>query len=485
MLAPDLDQELPFVLKPEEIGHLLCLGKTGSGKTTWAILFALALAARGYSIVCVSPHPDLDAGFLSIARKLGRPCVHIDFGGRGAQITPFSFLKVRGVRPDEVAHLATTLMDAAFGAGGPAGTIKSTLGPLFTLLANFPDELTLLDADRLVHEPEFALGFVRRLPDPLPAVRTFFEGLAGRSRNQILHGSRFALTRFHALMGFRGVRLTLCGAPAVDLREILRTPCVIVLSVPAASLGDASGLLAGLFIEHLRLVVMQRRLPCSEPPLMIFVDELGSLVTGTERLGAFLAQARKFRAGLVGLGQSFGQLDSRLLDAFLTNASTIVLGRLGSQDARRLTDLPRPGGKDATKFKHMGLWLDGIDARWGEPEKHDEHQAALLTRALTECPPRQFHVYTSLDGAPSTSRIRAFDFEDLLGDDGGELRLVGARGANEVENELRARLRAVAMPQSAPLSLTPRASTSVRKPAKPPESDPPPTQGPRGPVSRF
>jgi hypothetical protein len=490
LIGGDVEQDLEFLLTPNELGHMIVLGKTGSGKTTWALTLAFALALRGYSIVAVSPHPDLDEGILAIARTLGIRVIHFPLGGRSEYVTPFSLFEVAGVRPDEIAHLSTSLMEASFGAGGPAGTIRAALGPLFTLFANFPDELTILEADRLIQDPAFALSFVRRLPDPLPAVRSFFEGLAGRSRNQLMHGSRFALSRMHALASYRGVLLTLCGGakgtPKIDLREELRRePCIVLFSTPTASLGDSAGLLGGLFLEHLRLILMQRRVPCHEPPVVVFVDELGSLVTGTERLGAFLAQSRKFRASLVGLTQSTAQLDTKLLDAFFTNASTIVLGRLGQQDARRLNDLPRPGGKDATKFKHTGLWLDGIDARWGEPEKHDEHNAALLARALTDCPPRQFHVYTSLDGVPSMSRIQAFPFEDLLGDTDRELRLVGARSADEVEREVRARMRAVpvATPRHDPPSGS-RSTQTPRRPTNPPDTSPP-TQGPRGPVSRF
>tara|TARA_R110002072_G_scaffold254391_1_gene413262 strand:- start:3085 stop:4731 length:1647 start_codon:yes stop_codon:yes gene_type:complete len=456
---------VPFLLTAREAqAHALVLGKTGCGKTTWALTYARALAERGTSIACVSPHPDLDHGFLQIAAELGLPCVHIDFGGRSSLVTPFSFLSVEGVRPDEVAHLAQSLFAATFGSGGAAGTIRSTLGPLFFVLASFPDELTLLDADRLVHDPAFAKRFVDRLDSPLPQVVSFFAALASKTKGSALQSTRFALARIHALLAYRGVRLTLCGRPTVNLRTVIRTPTVIVVSIPAATLGDTAGLLAGLVVEHLRLILMQRTVPCSEPPFALFIDELGSLVAGASRLGAFLAEARKFKASLVGLTQSMTQLESnkRLHDAFMTNTNMLVLGRLGPHDANRFSGLPAPSSQAET-FKHDGLWVEGIDATWGnpaEPERRQRH-ATQLARALQDCPPRRFHVYASLKGNACTARVRAFNLE---ANSRGAPQLLGALPVARIERAL----------ANAPSSPAPA-------PAVPQILLTPPTQAPRAP----
>ncbi len=477
-VLPSCQDKLNLLLTPSEVrGHTLVLGRTGSGKTTWAIGHAEALARQGFSIACLSPHPDLDRGFLSIAARLELPCVHIDFSGRGQVVTPFSFFKVDGVRPDEVAHLAQTLFASSFGGGGAAGAIRSALGPLFYLMASFPDELDLLDADRLVADTAFARGCLQRLSHPLPWVSSFFASCAGKGGAKNAH---WALARIHALLNYRGVQWSLCGRPPVDLRDAIRRPCVIVVSVPAAQLGDAAGLLAGLFLEHLRLVLMQRPVPCSEPPLAVFIDELGSLVTGAERLGAFLAESRKFGATLVGLTQSLHQLEARknLLDAFLTNTSTFVLGRLGRADAKRFSELPPPVGLQ-TSYEYPELWVDGVEARWRDPESRCE-EPPDMTRLLADAPARTFCVHTPLEGTPTTFRMKAFSIK-IPPVDWDRLQREGSLPAQKVERKLRKRLQRHAQALAQSSAQPPRNRGTTPRAAPPPAQRTSPTTTPQSP----
>lgn len=470
----DVDGSNPPLLltREEATGHGLVLGRTGSGKTYWALSYAQELVRHGFSIGCVSPHPDLDDGFLRIARQHRLPVVHLDFGGRGDSVTPFSFLKAAGVRPDELAILAVSLFEATFGAGGAAGAIRSTLWPLFFLIASFPDELSLLDVDRLVLDAGFAQGFLSRLVEPLPQVVSFFAALAGKQKATALASTRWALARVHALLAWRGVRLTLCSRPYVDLREVLRCQVALVVSVPAASLGDNAGLLAGLVVEHLRLLLMQRPMPCSEPQVFLFLDELGSLVTGgAGRLGAFLAEARKFSASLLGLCQSLSQLERNrdLLAAFQTNASLLVLGRLSPNDAMRLGSLPAPSpGEPELELAPGTLWVEGVDAYSNRPKHGVREPERRLEESLRDAPSRVFHAHLPLEGQACTIRFRSLDLDLAAPDDAPALSslLLSSLPVGQAEDQVRQRLAEHAQAASAPGPSVPPAGDVLASPAR-------------------
>lgn len=467
-------EEIPFLLSREEIfGHAMVLGKTGSGKTCWALTYADQLAKANHSIACISPHPDLDRGFLAIAAKYGRPCIHIDFSGRGQTITPFSFFNIHGVRPDELAHLAQTLFASSFGGGGAAGAIRSTLGPLFNLLASAPNELSLLDVDRLIMEPDVAGKYLSRLRNPLPHITRFFSGLAGKQRAALIQQSRWALARVHALLSFRGVRLTLCGRKPIDLREAIKRPLVLVVSVPSASLGDMAGLLAGMVVEHIRLILMQRPVPCTEPALFLFIDELGGLVKGTPQLGAFLAEARKFKSFILGLTQSTSQLEQnkQLMHSFDTNLSLLVLGRLGEHDAKRYSRLPF-FDQSAERFQVEGPWLEGNDTLLQDPRasKTRLRDSGVLESKFLDCPQRHFYIHTSLTGSPTTIRVKALNYKAPQTQDFEGLNKLGSRSATEVERELLPAIPKVQAPQKPSCPKVPNQKVVITKVSRGPRS---------------
>ena len=157
-------------------------------------------------------------------------------------------------------------------------------------------------------------------------------------------------------------------------------------------------------------------------------------------MGAFLAEARKFGATLVGLTQSLRQLEARrnLLDAFLTNTSTFVLGRLGRADARRFAELPPPVGLQSS-FKYPELWVDGVEARWHDPEPSGE-ESPDMARLLADAPARTFCVHTPLEGTPTTVRMKAFSIE-IPPVDWDRLQREGSLPTRKVEGKLRKKLR--------------------------------------------
>lgn len=485
---------VPFKLtRSEALAHGLVLGETGAGKTSWALTVAEQLLGLGHSVAALSPHPDLGDGFVQIAARAGVPCAHIDFGGRAGAATPWTFLKVSGARPDEVALLAQSVFASAFGAGGPAGYIRTTLGPLFLLLASFPDELSLLDCERLVQDPGFTRSFLDQLPALLPEAQHFFASLAGKSRSATLQAARFGLARVNSLLSLRGPRLTLCGSDPLDLRDVLRRQAVVVVSVPAATLGDSAGLLAGLFLEILRLVLLQRPVGSSEPPVHVMVDELGTLAAHAERLGAFLAEARKVGGFAIGMAQHMAQLETNraLLGSFLSNARLLVLGRISHADARRFGGLP-PLPHRSRGVRMQGPWIDGVDMTFESPTPPGED----VEQVLTSLDRREFVVATPLGGRPTTTRIRSLKLRTSTSERSPQF--LGARPTAEVEREIDDRLRSHApspVSVAAPTTRqrptprggppTPAPSQATPAPASSLPSTPVGPPRPRGPVNRF
>lgn len=72
----------------------------------------------------------------------------------------------------------------------------------------------------------------------------------------------------------------------------------------------------------------------SEPPFFLYIDEFQHFVT--DSLATILSEARKFGVGLTLSHQYLAQLPPKLLDAVRGNVGSLIVMRLGADDAALL-----------------------------------------------------------------------------------------------------------------------------------------------------
>jgi type IV secretory pathway TraG/TraD family ATPase VirD4 len=131
------------------------------------------------------------------------------------------------------------------------------------------------------------------------------------------------------------VKQTLCS-PEHTLRflKLMDDGTSLVINLSKGRLGvDVSGVLGGLILSMIANAAFTRE---NQPmhqrkPFIVYADEFASFTTGT--IAGMLSELRKYRVGMVLAAQFCSQIKTSILDAVLGNVGTMIVFRLGAQDA--------------------------------------------------------------------------------------------------------------------------------------------------------
>jgi type IV secretory pathway TraG/TraD family ATPase VirD4 len=131
----------------------------------------------------------------------------------------------------------------------------------------------------------------------------------------------------------------------IDMREIMDSGKILIANLSKGKIGeDNSRLLGALLITKLQLAAMSRvDIPEEQRrDFFLYVDEFQNFVT--EAFVNILSEARKYRLSLVLANQYIAQLEemtamgksTRVRDAVFGNVGTIIVFRVGAEDAEFL-----------------------------------------------------------------------------------------------------------------------------------------------------
>lgn len=165
-----------------------------------------------------------------------------------------------------------------------------------------------------------------------PVVRQFWlKEFPGYGRNLQSEAVAPALNKLGAFVASPIVR-NIVGQERsrLDLIELMNSRGVLLANLATGRIGeDASHLLGGLLLTATQLAAMER--PRSGAPFYIYIDEFQNFVT--DSIATMLSEARKFGLGLILAHQYLDQLPESIRGAVLGNVGTMVIFRVGAQDA--------------------------------------------------------------------------------------------------------------------------------------------------------
>ncbi len=164
---------------------------------------------------------------------------------------------------------------------------------------------------------------------------------------------------------------------------------------------DASRLLGALLITKLQLAAMSRvDTPEKErEDFYLYVDEFQNFAT--ESFASILSEARKYRLNLVLAHQYITQMEEKVRDAVFGNVGTLILFRVGAEDAEFLEKefSPEFMATDIVNLEkftiYLKLMVDGIATRpfWARtlypfavPEDSDPEAVLAVSRGKYSVP---------------------------------------------------------------------------------------------------
>ncbi len=324
--------------------HLIAVGKTGCGKSTFLQNIVLQQMQQGRGVVLIDPHGQLIDDVLDhVPRRRTNDVILFDASDR---LHPVRFNPLQGPPGSDrtlVADCVLTAFKKVFGfdeATAPR-LLHVFRHCLLTLVGHH--DVTLMSVQRLLVDASYRKSMIAEINND--AVREFWLSEFGRwndrDRTQYIASLQNKLGAFTSNERLQAI---LCSTEqGIDLRSVLDDSQILLCNLSKGTMGhDASTLLGSLLLSSLQLAAMSRaNVPeADRPDATIVVDEFHSfLAEGNSTMADALAESRKYRTSYVLATQMLEQLDTQTLAGVLGNCGSTLCMTVGPRDAETLAEL--------------------------------------------------------------------------------------------------------------------------------------------------
>ncbi|WP_298296693.1 type IV secretion system DNA-binding domain-containing protein [uncultured Litoreibacter sp.] len=312
----------------DRLMHMLCVGQTGTGKSTLIENLAFQDAHSGSGYCLIDPHGDLVE---SLHLKLERPHKYWMVADPNCGLGYNPLKRVNAAhRPLVASALIETLKKQWPDAWG--ARMEHLLRYATLALLEFT-QADLRDLMKLFVFKGFRRQVVEQITDPQVLFFWKHEFPAMNYQNSADGVSPIA-NKLGAFLAHPAVREALCDPKTpLSFRAIMDNSEILLVNLAKGRLGtDVSNVLGGLITSSIMHAAFTRhnQPAASRRPFFLYVDEFHNLTT--KSFAGLLAEARKYGLGLILAHQHLSQIDTEVRDAIIGNVGTTVVFRVGATD---------------------------------------------------------------------------------------------------------------------------------------------------------
>ncbi|MDD4990274.1 MAG: type IV secretion system DNA-binding domain-containing protein [Candidatus Pacebacteria bacterium] len=375
--------------------HVYVIGKTGMGKTQLLKNMAIQDIVNGHGVGFVDPHGEAASELLEFVPK--ERANDVVYFNPADLDHPISFNVMEKVDV-EYRHLVASGLMGVFKKIWPdvwSARMEYILNNCILSLLEYPGS-TLLGVNRMLADEEYRSRVVEKIKDPI--VKSFWINEFAR------YTQRYEIEATAAIQNKIGQFISaplirnIIGQTksSIDMRAIMDEGKILIMDLSKGRIGeDSSKLLGGLLITKLQLAAMSRvDIPEEErKDFFLFVDEFQNFAT--ESFANILSEARKYRLDLTLGHQYINQMEETVRDAVFGNVGTMIIFRVGAEDAEFLEKefAPNITAQDIVnlgKYRvYTKLMVDGVAGdpfsavtlpSFDKPEKSEEETIIRLSR---------------------------------------------------------------------------------------------------------
>lgn len=331
------------IKRPDRRRHVYVIGRSGVGKTEEMVTMAIQDVQNGEGVCIVDPHGDFVESVLQhVPPERADDVIVFDPSDTKR---PVGLNMLEASSPDQV-DMAVQEMIAIFYELFP----PEMIGPAFehnmrnvmlTLMADFEHTGTIAEIPRMFSDKEFADSWVKKVKDPV--VRSFWEKEMAKTsdfhKSEMLGYLISKVGRFVENEMMRNIIGQ--NKSGFNFREVMDKKKILLVNLSKGKTGDVNAKLLGLIIvSKLTMAALSRAdVPEDERnDFYLYIDEFQNFIT--DSISTILSEARKYKLNLIIAHQYMGQLapkgDTKIRDAVLGNAGTIMSFRIGIEDAQIL-----------------------------------------------------------------------------------------------------------------------------------------------------
>ena len=368
------NQRVKFGIKTDDRRrHMYVVGKTGTGKTEMLETMVLADIKAGRGIGLIDPHGEFAEKILELIPESRLDDV-IYFNPSDIDY-PIAFNPLEVTNP-ESRHLVASGIMSVFKKIWPdvwSARMEYILNNSLLTLLEYPGS-TLLGIMHLLADKEYRRKVVDNLQDPV--IKSFWLDEFARYTQRLETEAVAAIQNKVGQFVSNPLIRNIIGQPhsSINIRKIMDEEKIFIVNLSKGKLGeDNSRLLGSLMITSLQLAAMSRS-DILESQRKDFIFMLTSFrIFATESFANILSEARKYRLCLILAHQYISQLtngeNTKVRDAIFGNVGTIVVFRVGAEDAEVLEKEFEPEFLindlvNLAKFNiYVKLMIDGISSR--------------------------------------------------------------------------------------------------------------------------
>lgn len=355
------NEKQPFGIKDaDRFNHIYVIGKTGTGKSTLLLNMAISDIQRGNGGIClIDPHGDIAEQILDYVPKERIEDVIYFNPGDADYLISFNPLQEiqNGQEHLVVAGLIATFKRIWVDSWGPR--LEYILRYALLTLCSYP-ERTLLDIQPLLTNYTFRQKVLAYCRDEyiLSFWYNEFDKYSSQSRAEAISPILNKAGLFSAIAKLRNV----IGQTKSDfqIRNIMDQRKILICNVSKGKLGeDATTLLGSIIVNAIQITALNRASQEEEnrKPFYLYVDEMHSFISLS--FADILAEARKYKLSLFLAHQYIEQIHEKIRYAIFGNVGTIIIFRVGAEDARHLAQevYPTFAAEDLINLPKYAMYL--------------------------------------------------------------------------------------------------------------------------------
>jgi len=322
--------------------HVYLIGQTGTGKSNLLVNMAADDIRAGKGVGVIDPHGDLIETLLQLIPEDRHKDVIIFDPSDIQRPVGLNMLEYDASRPEQKTFIVNemqSIFNRLFAA--------ETMGPMFEqymrnallLLMDDPSEqATLIEVPRVFTDVEFRRRLLAKCTNP--TVVDFWEKEAIKAGGEaaLVNITPYITSKFNNFIANDYMR-PIIGQPksAFNFRRLMDEGKIFLVNLSKGRIGDINAGLLGMIIVGKLLMAALSRVDLPQEQrrdFNLYIDEFQNFTT--DSIAVILSEARKYRLNLVIAHQFIAQLVDKIKDAVFGNVGSIIVFRVGPEDAEFL-----------------------------------------------------------------------------------------------------------------------------------------------------
>jgi hypothetical protein len=331
------------ILDNDRRRHLYTIGQTGTGKSNFLQEMAKQDAKAGRGFCFIDPHGDAIEDILTAIPKERAEDIIVFDPADTERPFGLNMMEYDQAHPEQ----KTFVINEMIGIFDQLYDLKQTGGPMFEqymrnamlLVMEDPETgSTLMEIPKVLSDEEFRALKLKKCQNP--TVVDFWTKEAEKAGGEAALANMvpYITSKLTAFLSNDMMRPIISQQKStINFRQVMDTKKILLINLSKGKIGEINARLLGMVVVGKILMAALSRADTPEAErtdFFLYLDEFQNVTTNS--IAQILSEARKYHLCLVLAHQFIGQLKEEISKAVFGNVGSMVIFRVGPEDAEFL-----------------------------------------------------------------------------------------------------------------------------------------------------